>query len=188
MKIILGSASPRRRKLLSDWGYAFDVLNPNVDERAIRTEVSHELPLVLAKAKNKALMPMAKNAILITSDSVVIHNGQLREKPKDTEELRHFLSTYWEAPAEVITAVVVSNTMNGKTLEGVESAKVYFHKFPDKLIEELISHGNLMGVSGGFIAEMPAMKKYIVYMEGGMDTIMGLPKELTKRLIQEVQQ
>lgn len=167
-------------------GYEFEVRPANLDEKAIRTDSVHERPLVLARAKNEALAPHVKNAILITSDSVVIHKGQLREKPADAEELRHFLSTYWESPAEVVTAVVVRNTATGKYLEGVESAKIYFHKFPATLIEELIEHGAVMDAAGGFIAEMPAMRKYIAHMDGGMDTTMGLPQGLTKKLIEEV--
>ncbi len=187
MKIILGSGSKFRQEALKEMGYEIEVKPSKIDEKTIRTEIPHELPLLLARAKNKALAPSLKNSILITADTVVIHEGQLREKPCDEQELRHFLTTYWQAPAEVLTAVVVANTTTGKTLEGVESTKVYFHKFPDSLIEELISHGAFMAAAGGFIAEMPAIKKYIVHMDGEMDTVMGLSKELTSKLIQGVQ-
>jgi septum formation protein len=125
MKIILGSSSKARQDILREMGYEFEVRPANLDEKAIRTEILHDLPLVLAQAKSEVLAGHAKNSILITSDSVVIHGGQLREKPADKEELRHFLSTYWESPAEVVTAVVVRNTATGKHLEGVESTKIH---------------------------------------------------------------
>jgi septum formation protein len=186
MKIVLGSNSAARQKILADLGFEFEVMQANLDEKSIRSHVLHQIPVLLAKAKNSALAPMVEDGILITADTIIIHKDQIREKPADENELRHFLNTYWEAPAEVISAVCVTNTRTRKMIEAVESAKVFFHKFPDKLVEELVEHGALMSAAGGFIAEMPAIKKYIVHLEGNMDTVMGLPGALTQKLIKEV--
>ncbi len=186
MKIILGSSSPRRQKILKEMGLDFEIAHPNLDEKSILTEIPRERPKVLAKLKNEALAHKFKDAIIITADTVVIHEGHLREKPQSEEELYHFLRTYWQSPTEVLTAVAVSNTANGKFAEGVESAQLYFHKFPDRVIDELVLHSPLMDAAGGFIADMPLIRKHIVHIEGSMDTVMGLPGELTKKLIEAV--
>ncbi len=186
MRIILGSSSVHRQKILRELGFDFEVAHSELDEKSVQTLTPHERPKVLAKLKNQILDRQFKDAIIITADTIIIHNGHLREKPKNEEELYHFLKTNWQAPAEVVTAVAVSNTATGKLLEGVESSKIYFHKFPEHVIAELIKHGNLMDAAGGFIAELPMIKKFIVHIDGNMDTIMGLPKALTKKLIQEV--
>jgi septum formation protein len=188
MKIILGSSSKGRAQVLKNLGFEFEVKPANIDEKAIRTGDFRQLPLLVARAKNEALKAQIKEpAILITGDSVVIWKDALREKPVNVDEAREFLRGYADGPAELVSAVVVTNLETGKSMEGVESGKIYFHKFPETVIEDLIEHGAIMHAAGAFLAEMEIFKKYTVHMEGNMDTIMGLPGELTKKLIEQIQ-
>ncbi len=187
MRIILGSASKARQELLNSLGYEFQVRSANIDEKAIRSDDFRQLPLLLAQAKSEAIQKdLHEPAILITSDSVAVYKNELREKPTSEAEAKQFLQDYATHPVDVITAVYVINTASGESASGIESGKTYFHKIPDTVIHELIQHGAIMQAAGGFIVEMPAIKKYIAHIEGNMDTIMGLPKILTKELIQKV--
>lgn len=188
MKIILGSASPRRKKLLADWGYEFEVMSPQIDEKAIRHEDWQALPLMVARAKAEVVRKqITEPAVLITCDTVVVHNGQLYEKPVDEEDARRMLLSYGESPAEVICGVTVTNTATGKSGEGTDLAKVYFHKIPQPLIEEMVKHGQIYDFAGAFHPEYVAIKPYIVHIEGETGTVMGLPRKLTEKLIKEVQ-
>lgn len=187
MKIILGSASPRRKKLLTDWGYEFDVLISNIDEKAVISEDLRTLPEKIAQAKAESLRgQITQPAILITCDTIVLHNNELYEKPKDKSDARRMLQSYGLSPVEVICGVSVTNTENGKAASGTDSAKVYFHKIPHTLIEEMINLGKIFDFSGAFHADDPPIKPYIVHTEGEISTIMGLPKSLTQKLIKEV--
>jgi septum formation protein len=187
MKIILGSSSPRRQKLLSGWGYTFDVLIPQIDEKTIRSEDLRTLPLKVASAKAESLRGQINQpATLITCDTIVLHNNELYEKPKDESDARRMLQSYGTGPAEVICGVFVTNTDTGKSAGGVDSAKVYFHKIPHPLIEEMIKHGRIFDFAGAFHPDDPPIKPYIVHIEGEMSTVMGLPKILTKKLINQV--
>ncbi len=186
MRIILGSGSKRRQQLLADAGFEFDVEIPRIDEKAIRSDDLRQLPLMIAQAKSDVLKNQVGEAILVACDTIVVHKNQLREKPKDESEAREFLKSYSQAPAEVICGLVVTNTATGKTVTGTESAKVYFLPIPDAVIHELVLHGAIMDAAGGFMAQMPAIKKYIAHIDGGMDTVMGLPRMLVKKLISDV--
>lgn len=187
MKIILGSASPRRQKLLSDWGYTFDVLFPQIDEKAIRSGDLRTLPVKIASAKAESLCgQIDQPAILITCDTIVLYKNQLYEKPKDETEARNMLQSYGTGPAEVICGVAVINTENGKFASGTDSAKVYFHKIPHPLVEEMIKHGRIFDFAGAFHPDDPPIKPYIVHIEGEMSTVLGLPEKLTKKLINQV--
>lgn len=187
MRIILGSASPRRKKLLSEWGYQFDVVSAQIDEQAIRSEDLRKLPLLIAKAKAESLKQQITDpAILITCDTIVVHKDELYEKPKDAAEARKMLESYGSAPAEVICGVVVTNTQTGKWVQGLDSAKVYFHKIPHQLIEDMIGHGVIFDFAGAFHPDDPPIKPYIVHIEGEIGTVMGLPGKLTKQLIEKV--
>lgn len=186
MNIILGSASKFRNQILRESGFEFRSVPAEIDEKAIRTPDIRRLPLLIASAKNQKLQQeISEPSILVTADTIIVFEDQVREKPKDEQEAREFLQSYGRSPVEVITAVVVTNTQTGKILSAAESAKVYFHKIPHNVIEEIVKHGAIMHAAGGFIIEMPIFQKYTVHVEGNMDTIMGLPTKLTKRLIEK---
>ena len=184
MKIILGSASKARQDILKNLGYDFEVMSANIDEKAIRIDDPYQLPLLLAQAKADYLKRQIKEpAILITSDSIVLFDGHVREKPETEEQAREFLRSYSTMPVEVVTTVLVTNTKTDKSVQGIETAFVYFHKIPDEVIDDLIKVGGVMYAAGGFIVEDPKISKYVMHVEGGRDTVMGLPKLLTKQLI-----
>src|SRR3989344_1631057 len=134
MRLILGSQSTNRADILKEAGFEFDVLPPNIDEKAIRSSDAKELPTLLARAKTDALLPkISSETLLITSDQVVSFKGQIREKPETEAEARNFLETG--------------------------------HEFAD---------------------ENSLLAPYIAGIEGEMDSIRGLPMNLTRALIEEV--
>lgn len=187
MKIILGSASPKHQDILKKWGYDFGVMIPDTGKKTAIADDFRSLPVLIARRKSENLRDkVSEPSILITCDTIVVHDGQLYEKPKNNDEARTFLQAYGTKPAEVICGVVVLNSVNNKVAEGVESAKVFFQKIPHTLIEEMILLGRVFDWAGAFHPADPAIKPYIVYIDGETDTVMGLPKFLTQRLIDEV--
>jgi len=187
LPIVLGSQSKWRKEILSNMGYQFEVINPNIDEKAIRHDDPYALTLKIAKAKALAIMPqLTKACLLITSDQVILHKGQIREKPESVEQCREFLRSYSLAPAEAICGVVVTNTLTGKRVKGVDVAKVTFSAIPETVIDELIAQGDIMECAGGFALEL--LEKYLLKREGERETVIGLPKTLTKRLIEQAQE
>jgi septum formation protein len=172
---------------MKNWGYDFDVMVPQIDEKSIRSDDFNSLPLLVARGKSEYLKEkISEPAILITCDTIVVHDGKLYEKPKNEAEARFMLQSYGNKPAEVICGVVVFNTANNKVAEGIDSAKVFFLKIPHRLIEEMILLGRLFDWSGAFHPADPAIKPYIAYIDGETDSVMGLPRFLTQRLIEEV--
>ncbi len=187
MKIILGSSSENRKTILSYMGYPFDVMKPGIDEKAIRSENIREIPVLIARAKAKALLSKIKEpALLITADQVVIWNGTLREKPESKKQAKEYLASYGEFPAETVSAITVTNTKTGKQVEGVDTAKVFFQRIPQPIIELLVAEGKVMDMAGGFVIEDKRLRYYIDKIEGTEDSILGLPIELTKRLMGSV--
>ena len=172
---------------MREMGYKFEIISPDIDEKAIRLSDPRELTVAIAKAKNAAVLGRINDpSIVVTSDQVVVCNGVIREKPIDASEARNFLESYSHHPAETCTAVVVTNTATGVSRVVVDIAKIYFRSIPDDVIDKLIDEGNIFRASGGFISEDPLIDPYVIKIEGTQDSIMGLPKELTKRLIEEV--
>lgn len=188
MKIILGSQSKGRSRVLKSMGYQFETMTPNIDEKVIRFDDPQKLTLALANAKANALLPkIIGPAILITSDQVIAWNGKILEKPKNKNEAREFLMGYMTHPPETVTAVVAVNTATQERRSGVDMAKVTFRKISESVIDEIIKESDIFSLAGGFSVEDPKLSDYIAKIDGAVDSVIGLPKELTERLIKQVE-
>lgn len=195
-KIILGSASAARQSILREMGFNFSVMTADIDERAIRREKPEDLVMALAAAKAEAIISKIANLkngeisseplLLITADQVVVHEGVIREKPSSEEEARLFIKGYSRAPACTVGSVMVTNLKTGLKKGGWDKAEVYFHPIPDDVVESLIKEGLVLKVAGGLLVEHPLTSPLVEAMVGSIDSIMGLPKDLTISLINEV--
>lgn len=186
MKIILGSQSSSRKKVLEEMGYIFETMSADIDEKAIRLEDPVKLTLALAIAKAEALLPKIKNdegVILIISDQVVVCNGKIIEKPIDEKEARMFIDMYKNYPAETVTSVVVINTLLNKRLEGTDIVKTWIDPIPKDVIDKYIETKDPFYVAGGLAIEHSLLTPYINRIEGEFESVMGLPKKLTEELI-----
>ncbi|KQK22744.1 maf-like protein DDB_G0281937 [Brachypodium distachyon] len=198
LRLILGSSSASRRQILSEMGYQFTLLSADIDEKEIRKEKPEELVVALAHAKADAILEKMQNsglmkeivdsqetALLITADQVVVHDGVIREKPSTPEEARKFIKGYSESHAATIGSVLVTNVKSGTRREGWDKSEVYFHKIPDEVVESLIEEGDVFYVAGGLLVEHPLTSPLVEAIVGTIDSVMGLPKALTEKLIKD---
>jgi len=116
---------------------------------------------------------------------VVVHDGVIREKPSTPEEARNFIKGYSESHAATIGSLLVTNVKTGARKEGWDKAEVYFHKIPDEVVESLIEEGDVFYVAGGLLVEHPLTSPLVEAIVGTIDSVMGLPKVLTEKLIKE---
>uniref|UniRef100_A0A2K1XYH7 Maf-like protein n=1 Tax=Populus trichocarpa TaxID=3694 RepID=A0A2K1XYH7_POPTR len=166
-KLILGSASFSRRKILEEMGYEFTISTADIDEKSIREEKPEDLVMTLAEAK------------------VVVYEGAIREKPASKEEAWEFIKGYSGGHAATVGSVLVTNLKTGFRKGEWDRVEIYFHEIPDEVIEKLIEEGIVLRVAGGLIIEHPLLLPYIKEVVGTTDSVMGLPKALTKKLIEE---
>ena len=185
MKIILGSSSEGRRKVMEREGYNFTIIKPEIDEKKIRYENPKDLVKNIANAKMDALLPKIKEeAIVITSDQVILFQGKIREKPENNDEAYEFLKSYGKEPVETLGSIVVVNTKNNKREVDIQNTRIYFKPFSDELIKKHIGNGSAFKGAGGFVIE--EIKEYIQRIEGSMESAMGLDKDLLKKMIEMV--
>ncbi|KAA3484571.1 maf-like protein [Gossypium australe] len=206
-KIILGSSSLPRRKILAEMGYEFTLMSADIDEKGIRKEKPEELVMALAEAKADAILQRlpvgdyvkeAEPTLLITSDqvniyswtcirvseisAVVVYEGVIREKPANEEEAHQFIKG---GHAATVGSVLVTNLKTRFRKGEWDRVEIHFHEIPDEVIEKLIEEGNVLHVAGGLLIEHPLIKPYIKQVVGTIDSVMGLPKALTEKLIKE---
>lgn len=187
MKIILGSQSVSRQRILTRAGYEFEVMSADIDEKAIRSENIKELVIMLANAKADALLKVINEpTILITADQIVVCNGEAREKPIDADEAKRFLRSYAEHPVEALNGIAVVNTGNGKRVTRFDISTVKFQPISEGIIKRLIEQGNIFNQAGAFSAEDPLLESSIEYIDGTIDSIEGLPMDVVKEMIIQV--
>lgn len=185
--MVLGSASTGRKRLLSEMGYEFEVVPADIDEKAIRRDDPAGLVSALAEAKSLALrLRLKEPCLLITSDQVVVSGGRILEKPRDEAEAREFIRRAGDEPSATVTAVMAVNTATGKTAAGVDTVRIWFDAIPDDVADKIICKGDVYYCAGGFDISDPDIQPFIRKIDGDLDSVIGLPKRLTKRLIEEV--
>jgi septum formation protein len=127
----------------------------------------------------------AEPTLLVTCDQVVVYEGVVREKPSSKEEARQFMKDYSEGHAATVGSVLVTNLKTGFRKGEWDRVEIYFHKIPDESIEKLIEEGTVLNVAGGLIIEHPLIVPFVKQVVGTTDSVMGLPKALTEKLIKE---
>lgn len=194
-KIILGSKSIARRKILAEMGYEFTIMTADIDEKAIRKEKPEELVMALAEAKADAIISRLQIAdkevndteptLLIASDTVVVYEGMIREKPSSKEEAWQYMRDYSGSKAATVSSVLVTNLRTGFRKGQWDKVEILFGEIPDETIDKLIEEGAVLNVAGGLIIEHPLILPLVKEVVGTTDSVMGLPKAVTERLIKE---
>lgn len=194
--LILGTSSKYRHVLFRTHfpTLPFTTRSANLDERAItagyvdRTKADPEaLTLALANAKAAALLPnLPPASILLTSDQVVSYRGSIREKPESVERCKGYLRSYAEYPLVTVTAVVLVDSDTKRRVEGVDVASQLLHPIPEKVIDRLVEKGEVLHCAGGITVEDSLLEPYLKSRTGSLESIMGLPVELVRRLLSEV--
>ncbi|MBI4435571.1 Maf-like protein [Candidatus Uhrbacteria bacterium] len=186
MNIILGSSSPSRKTVLEAMGFAFTTISPDIDERAIRRDDPRELVTAIAQAKMDAVLEKVQGeAIVITSDQVMLVDGIVREKPTTKEEAYVFIKTFSTRPQIATSATVVCNTANGRRVCEVVDVRVTCDPIPEENIREFVETEQALKYAGGLAAEHPLFEPF-VHVDGEWEALMGLPKAKTREMIEQV--
>ena len=173
---LLASASPRRREILENLGFRFELIPaPEIKEELELNDNSmspSEIAMNLACRKSMALDP-GDDQIVLTADTVVALDEVAFGKPKSDDEARQFLKQLSGKKHEVITAIALRK---GKTdpVTAIESTGVYFTNMTDDDIEWYISTGEPFGKAGGY-AIQGLGGLFIHRIDGCYFNVVGLP-------------
>lgn len=173
-KIILGSASPRRKQLVEQLGLQCEIRKKEVEE-VFPKELSHyDVPEYLSKLKAEPLKKsIQRDEVLLTSDTVVIHNNQILEKPKDFQEAVKMLEQLSDSINEVVTGVYLYNPDHEKSFS--VKTQVFFKKLTTEEIEYYINTYKPFDKAGAYgIQEWIGMIG-VQKIEGCFYNVMGLP-------------
>lgn len=196
-RIILASASPRRKELLEQIGVEFEIC-PAKGEEVITKTVPQEVVMELSKQKAEEIASMVlsfgenhkdittpTDILVIGADTVVAHEGKILGKPKDEENAKRMLQSLSGTTHSVFTGVtLVLIDKQGRCGEVVfyEKTDVTMHTISETEIERYVASGEPMDKAGAYGIQGKCAI-YIEKIEGDYNNVVGLP---ISRLYQEL--
>ncbi len=179
--IVLASASPRRKELLSLLGLDFIVQTADVDE-TLPVGITPEAA-VAALSRKKALAVAHPGQTVIGADTVVAIDGAILGKPKDAAHAAGMLRLLSGKKHSVFTGVTV--TKSDKIITFTAETKVEFYPLTDAEIERYIATGEPMDKAGAY--GIQGQGSYLVKgIEGDYFNVVGLPVSRLWRVLQEL--
>lgn len=176
-RIILASASPRRREILQSNGFDFEVVPADVDESAIVEKSPKRLTMALSRAKAEAI-DAKKSAIVIGADTVVVYKGRVFGKPHTVENAIATLEKLCGRWHKVYTGVTV--LCEGKRVCFAVRSRVKLKAFCKAEIIKYVEDTNPLDKAGAYgIQDGRIVEKY----EGSYTNIVGLPMEKLAKVL-----
>ena len=189
MTIILASASPRRREILTSLGVTFTVRTADADETCDLTDPGGRVEAISAK-KCLAVRDLLESegtldadTLILASDTLVTLDGLFLGKPRDGEDVRRMMGMLQGRTHTVASGLAIWK--EGRMVTAHELTGVTFAPMSDSEIEAYLATGESFGKAGAYAIQGHA-SRYITGIEGDYFNVVGLPvRRLYKTLKEE---
>jgi len=181
--IILASGSPRRQQFFRELDIPFNIQVKPVDEVYPGHLKGKEISEYLAVLKAAAFTDLKENDILITGDTIVLHNDNYLGKPKDAVDAFNMLQSLSGSSHEVISSVCFTSAERQIVVSDV--AKVYFKELSEGEIRFYIENYKPFDKAGGYGIQEWIGAIGVTKIEGSYNTVMGLPTHLVYKTLME---
>lgn len=185
-RIVLASASPRRRALLDQIGVGHDVVPADVDEAPLAGEAPAALARRLARAKAlEGRRRAGGTRPALGADTVVVADGVVFGKPRDQADAIRMLVALGGREHQVLTAIALATAAEGQVLEAMSSSSVRMRPISAEEAQAYWNSGEPAGKAGAYaIQGLGAV--FIEHVSGSYSGVMGLPLYETARLLQSL--
>jgi len=178
--LILASASPRRRELLSSLGISFETVCSRFEEKTENLS-PEELVLAFAKGKAEEVFSRFPNRPVLGADTVVAFNGRILGKPKDKADAVRMLQALSGNTHEVYTGVCLLGC--GDPVLFAEKTEVTFGEFSKELISAYAESGLPLDKAGAYGIQDGYLP--VLSIRGSYSNVVGLPLERVETLLKE---
>ena len=177
-RVILASASPRRKELLTNMGIDFEIIVSDVEEKVTKVK-PNEIVIELSKLKAEDVAGKAgvePGTLIIAADTLVFLGDERLGKPKDTEDAVEMLKELSGRSHEVITGVTLIYNKGNSTEECsfYNTTEVTFEKLDEDEIREYVSTGEPMDKAGSYAIQGKSAK-FVKCINGDYSNVVGLP-------------
>ncbi|MFI5182528.1 MAG: Maf family protein [Thermoanaerobaculia bacterium] len=181
-RLVLASASPRRREILQTLGLAFEIRAADVDESLVEGENPYDAAERLARGKAACIAESERGATVIAADTIVVLDGCALGKPADREDSLRMLRALSGRRHEVVTGLAVA--WNGNVRSGRDVTGVVFVPMAEEEIRSYAASGEPDDKAGAY-ALQGLGGIFIERVEGSPSNVIGLPVRLLVRLLGE---
>jgi septum formation protein len=179
-KIILASASPRRKEILSLLFDTFEILPANIDESVVSFKNPKKAVSQLAKKKALSVYEKNQESVVIGADTIVVYKNKVLGKPKDKEDAFNMLKLLSGKKHKVITGVAIISKQF--QTEFFEISDVYFSTLTDDEINKYIETKEPFDKAGSYAIQGIA-GKFIEKIKGDYHNIVGFPLHKTYSIL-----
>lgn len=175
-KVILGSASPRRKELLESLDVPFQIITSSKDEIFPEDLPANEVPSFLSKLKYDDIIAtnaLPNNYLIITADTIVIQNGQILGKPLDLGDAQKMLKQLSGVSHRVITGVTIGSKDEQVHLS--DTTEVTLAKLSSKEIEWYSTNYQVLDKAGAYGIQDWLGTAKVTNLKGSYHNVMGLP-------------
>jgi len=181
--IILASQSPRRKQLLEWAEVPFEVVVSETDETYPEGLSCEEVAIHIATNKALAVLEKTKSTkTILAADTIVVCEGQIIGKPKDSEDAIHIIKTLSGKTHEVITGVYMHQ--HNKAISFADVTKVIFYELSDEQIAFYVDKYKPYDKAGAYAIQEWIGVVGIKSIEGDFYNVMGLPVSKVVRHLQ----
>lgn len=180
--VILASQSPRRKELLGYILPDFQVLPADIDESVLPEEAPRDYVLRMAKEKGAAIADNHRADLVIASDTIVLHEGQVLGKPRNRAEAFEMLRQMSGKTHQVYTAVSLQQQDKHRT--ALTEATVQFYELTDAEINHYLDSGEYADKAGAYGIQGRA-SVFVKAVEGDYYSIVGFPVGAVNQMLKE---
>ena len=183
-KIILASASPRRKEILERTGLKFMVDASDYEEDLSMRMPARRLARFLSCEKAKAVAKRYKNAIIIAADTIIYFEDKVFGKPHNVRDAKRMLNILNGKHHSVITGFTIMDSRERLSISRSVVTKVYFNKITRKWIEEYVRTGEPLDKAGAYAIQglgAAIVKK----IEGDYNNVVGLPVDALMKALRK---
>lgn len=168
-KLVLASASPRRRELMSLFGFPYTCQSADIDEHVHTGETAQVYVQRLAREKNNAVQA---DALILSADTVVAYNGSLMGKPDDAQAAADRLLELRGKDHAVLTALHLRG--DGQAWAACCETRLRMRQYTRAEMEAYIASGDYRDKAGGYAIQHQAFHP-VESLEGCYANVLGLP-------------
>ena len=180
MRLILGSASPRRQALLAQIGLRPDaIIPPDIDETPLKGELPRAYCARIARAKTLAIAA-APDDMVLCADTTVALGRRILGKPDDKAQATQFLLALGGRRHQVVTAIALKHGDQIWTREVVSQVKM--KRLSELELKSYLDSNEWQGKAGGYAIQGMA-EAFIPWISGSFSAIVGLPVAETVALL-----
>jgi septum formation protein len=172
VRLVLASASPRRRDLLAAAGFAFDVDPADVDETRRPDEAASAYVVRVAREKAQSVASRHPDRPVLGADTAVVVGDAVLGKPRDAADAARMINLLSGGAHQVVTGLALA--VRGQVFAEVEQTAVWFSRLSTEDVRWYVDSGEPLDKAGGYAIQGLA-SRFIPRIEGSYSNVVGLP-------------